>query len=125
MDKLEELLSMQKELDSFIATKRGLEFTEEEWIRRKCMALMCELTEILNEVNYKWWKNPKTCNSDALKEEIIDVLHFFLGICNDAGLTADEMYEIYMKKNEENRARQLGTSAKTGYCCGNNKPPKN
>ena len=115
MDRLEQLLTKQKELDDFIAERRKLDFSKEEWIRRKCMALMCELTEVLEEVNYKWWKNPKSDNDRRVKEEIVDVLHFFLGICNDAGLTADELFDGYMEKHEENRKRPTGESDKKGY----------
>lgn len=115
MDKLEELLQRQKQLDAFIAQRRGLTFDAQEWIRRKCTAMICETTELLDEVNYKWWKNSKENNSAQIKEEIVDVLHFFLGICNDAGLTADELFEIYMYKNRENFDRQNGKSAKKGY----------
>lgn len=115
MDRLEELLNCQKGLDEFIAKSRGIEYDGKEWIRKKCMALICEVGELLDEVNYKWWKNPRENNEKEIKEEIIDVLHFFLGICNDAGLTAPEIYDIYMSKNEENRKRQLGLSEKSGY----------
>ncbi|MCI8612923.1 MAG: dUTPase [Clostridia bacterium] len=115
MDKLEELLKKQKELDEFIATRRNLSFDREEWIRKKCTALYVEVGELLDEVNYKWWKDPKKDNDVRVKEEIIDVLHFFLGICNDAGLSADEIYDIYMSKNNENRKRQTGESERDGY----------
>lgn len=115
MDKLEELLKKQKELDGFIAQKRGLKLEPKEWIRRKCTALICEVSELLDEVDYKWWKSPKESNDTAVKEEIIDVLHFFLGICNDAGLTADEIYDVYMSKNKENKLRQTGQSQSKDY----------
>lgn len=115
MDKLEELLKSQKELDAYIADMRGLEYSSDEWIVKKSTALLCEVSELLDEANYKWWKNPKTDNRQRVKEEIVDVLHFFLGICNDAGITADELYNAYMIKNEENRKRQRGESDKPGY----------
>lgn len=115
MDKLEELLQRQKQLDDFIAERRHLAFDKQEWIRRKCTALICEAGELLDEVNYKWWKEQKMQNDAAVKEEIVDVLHFFLGICNDAGLSADELFSIYMEKNKENFDRQNGKSQKKGY----------
>ena len=33
---------------------------------------------MLEEVNYKWWKNPKPLDEAAIKEELVDVLHFFV-----------------------------------------------
>lgn len=40
------------------------------------------------------------------KFEIIDMLHFFMNYAASIGMTAEEMYNMYMSKNEENRARQ-------------------
>jgi hypothetical protein len=44
------------------------------------------------------------------KFEIIDMLHFFMNYAASIGMTPQEMYNMYMSKNEENRARQ-----KNGY----------
>jgi hypothetical protein len=44
------------------------------------------------------------------KFEIIDMLHFFMNYAASIGMTSQEMYNMYMSKNEENRARQ-----KRGY----------
>ena len=44
------------------------------------------------------------------KFEIIDMLHFFMNYAASIGMTPQEMYNMYMSKNEENRARQ-----KRGY----------
>lgn len=40
------------------------------------------------------------------KFEIIDMLHFFLNYAISVGMDSQEMYNMYMAKNEENRARQ-------------------
>ncbi len=40
------------------------------------------------------------------KFEIVDMLHFFLNYAISVGMTSEEMYNMYMAKNEENRARQ-------------------
>lgn len=114
-DKLDVLFRMQAGLDAYIRDKRGLNFTRGEWVCKKAQALMVELGEVVEEAHYKWWKNPTEINDAALKEEIVDVLHFFLGMCIDSGMTADELFEIYLKKNKENYDRQNGLSAKTGY----------
>ena len=44
------------------------------------------------------------------KFEIIDILHFFMNYAVSVGMTPQEMYNMYMSKNEENRERQ-----KRGY----------
>lgn len=40
------------------------------------------------------------------KFEIVDMLHFFMNYAISVGMTAEEMYSMYLSKNEENRARQ-------------------
>lgn len=40
------------------------------------------------------------------KFEIVDMLHFFMNYAASIGMTAQEMYNMYMSKNEENRRRQ-------------------
>lgn len=40
------------------------------------------------------------------KFEIIDMLHFFMNYAASIGMTSQEMYNMYMSKNEENRRRQ-------------------
>lgn len=114
-DKLDVLFRMQAGLDGYIREKRGLDFTKGEWVCKKAQALMVELAEVVEEAHYKWWKNATEINDAALKEEIVDVLHFFLGMCIDSGMTADELFDIYLKKNKENYDRQNGLSAKRGY----------
>jgi len=44
------------------------------------------------------------------KFEIIDMLHFFMNYAASIGMTSQEMYNMYMSKNKENRERQ-----KRGY----------
>ncbi len=114
-DKLDVLFRMQKGLDAYIRDNRKLDFTQSEWVCKKAMALMVELGEVVEEAKYKWWKNDNTIDFDKLKEELVDVLHFFLGMCIDSGMTADELFDIYLKKNKENYDRQNGLSSKHGY----------
>ena len=116
MDKLDTLFAMQKQLDEEIREKHALTgISNEEWVRNKAMALMLELSEVVAETNYRWWKQPKPIDEAALKEELVDVLHFFLGMCIDAGMDAQELFDVYLAKNEENHKRQNGTSQKQGY----------
>lgn len=116
MDKLDAIFQMQKSLDDDITKRRGLEgISFEEWMQKDVLAVMAELGELLNEVNFKWWKNKKEIDPAAVKEELVDVLHFFISMCIRAGFTADELYEVYVSKNKENFDRQNGLSKKKGY----------
>lgn len=116
MDKLDVIFAMQEKFDWDVIRNRGLEdVTPEQWIQKQTLAMLSELAELIAEVNFKWWKNPKPVNSDNVREELVDILHFFVGMCNRAGMGSEELFARYIKKNEENFKRQYGASAKPGY----------
>lgn len=115
MDRLQVIFGLQKSLDTDIAERRKLEFTPEQWIQKDVLAMISELSELLDEVNFKWWKNPKPIDDEALQGELVDILHFFISMCIRAGMDADKLYEGYIAKNKENFDRQYGRSQKTGY----------
>ncbi len=116
MDKLDEIFRMQQALNDDIITRRHLEgISDTEWIQKQTLAMLSEMAELLNEVNFKWWKNPEPVDEDAVKEELVDILHFFVSMCLRAHMSPDELYKIYLDKNKENFNRQLGLSEKSGY----------
>lgn len=106
MDKLDKIFKLQKELDDKIIKERNINFTKEEWVKNEVLAIMSELAEILDEVNYKWWKNPKEINEEALKEEVIDVIHFVISLSLKIGLSSNELFQVYLEKNKVNIKRQ-------------------
>ena len=116
VDKLEHIFALQAAFDEELTRQRLLEDVEPEiWIQREVLAIIAELGELLAEVNFKWWKNPQPVNSDAVKEELVDILHFFVSMCIKAGFSAEEIYQAYLAKNRENFRRQAGLSDKKGY----------
>ena len=115
-DKLDTIFAMQKTLDDDIQKNRHLDgISMEEWIQKETLAMLSELAELLAEVNFKWWKNPKEVNIDNVRDEIVDILHFFVAMCLRSGMTSEELFARYLLKNEENFKRQYGTSEKKGY----------
>lgn len=63
------------------------------------------------KTDYSKYQNMKFSDlseSDQLecKFEIIDILHFFLNMATSIGMTPQEMFNMYMSKNQENRDRQ-------------------
>ena len=114
-DKLETIFTMQKALNDHITAQRKLNYSREEWLEKRCLAMIDEIGEVLHELDYKWWKNSRPIEEAKLKEELVDVLHFFIGMCLDAGMTAQELFEVYLAKNRENYLRQQGLSNKSGY----------
>ena len=116
MDKLEQIFALQDRFNSELIERRHLEgIGREEWIQRQTLALMSELAELIDEVNFKWWKNPKPVDEDAVKGELVDILHFFVSMCLKMNMSSAELYDMYILKNRENFDRQNGLSAKTGY----------
>lgn len=115
MDKLDTIFSMQRSLDEDIIRRRNLDYSEEEWMQKEVLAMLSELSEVLDEVNFKWWKNKKPVNTEALQGELVDILHFFVSMCLHAGLDAQTLFEKYREKNKENFDRQYGRSEKQGY----------
>jgi dimeric dUTPase (all-alpha-NTP-PPase superfamily) len=116
MDKLDRIFQMQAAFNAEIAETRGLEHvTDDEWLQKFALATYVEIGEMLSGTNFKWWKNPKPADAEYIKEEIVDVLHFFVSMALSAGMDADELYRRYCAKNQENFDRQHGKSDKPGY----------
>jgi hypothetical protein len=67
---------------------------------------------------WKYWKKDYSkyddlkfndlSNNDQLecKFEIVDMLHFFMNYAISIGMTPQEMFNMFMTKNKENRDRQ-------------------
>ncbi|NMB45904.1 MAG: dUTPase [Firmicutes bacterium] len=115
MDKLDHIFALQAAFDDELAHRRNLEGDIETWIQREVLAIVSELGELLAEVNFKWWKNPKPIDTESVKEELVDILHFFVSMCLKAGFSAEDIYLAYLDKNKENFRRQDGLSEKEGY----------
>jgi len=112
-DKLDQIFTLQAAFNDALVQARGLHhITREEWIQRQTLAMISELAELLDEVNFKWWKNPKPVNEAAVKGELVDILHFLVSMCLKMGMTADELHALYTQKNRENFNRQRGDTAK-------------
>ena len=116
MDRLERIFQLQKAFNDELVTRRNLgDIPMEKWLQMQTLATISELSELLNEVNFKWWKNPKELDYAAIKEELVDILHFFVSMCLKVGMDADELCRLYTAKNRENFDRQQGRSEKPGY----------
>lgn len=112
---LKEIFELQDKFDRAVVEHRGLDYSREVWIQKEILAIISELSEVLDEVNFKWWKDPQPLDGNRLKEEIVDVLHFFVSMCLKAGIGPEELHQAYLLKNQENFARQRGQSEKEGY----------
>ncbi len=76
-------------------------------------AVSSELEELRNCTYWKHWqkearegKRYQIHDLKEAKKEVIDLLHFFISIALWTGMGAEEMYEMYVKKNKINFKRQ-------------------
>ncbi|MEG2388603.1 MAG: dUTPase [Clostridia bacterium] len=116
VDKLEKIFEMQQAFNDELVRTRHLEgISNEQWIQMQTLAMLSELAELIDEVNFKWWKNPKPVVPGNVKGELVDILHFFVSMCQRADMDADELFARYIEKNQENFDRQHGLSQKAGY----------
>ncbi|MCR4418949.1 MAG: dUTP diphosphatase [Clostridia bacterium] len=115
MDKLEAIFARQRALDEFLVRARDISFDLPTWLEKEVLALLAELGELLQELNFRWWKDPRPLNREAIKEEVVDLLHFLVSLCLKLEIGPQELYEAYLAKNEENLRRQQGLSHREGY----------
>lgn len=91
-----------------------------EFIKNNVLAALDELHEALAEVGWKPWASSRHINRDAVKGELVDVLHFYINLLGVIGVTPDELFEDYFKKAAKNKKRQEdgydGVSTKCPGC---------
>ena len=101
-DKLDELFRLQKEFQ----TKYGFFPTLDKW----ASALTAEGGELWTastdgKGQGKWWKKQPDTREHQV-EELVDILHFFLGACLCLDMTPEELFDAYTKKLGVNYKRQ-------------------
>ena len=108
---IDKLLEKQKELQNRLISDRNLKNmtdNKEYWLKQMTLSLFSEVNELMNELNWKHWKNEKELDYEAIKYEAIDILHFLLTVFIVLDMTEKEIVDYYMNKNKENHERQEG-----------------
>ncbi|OED36712.1 hypothetical protein AB834_02645 [PVC group bacterium (ex Bugula neritina AB1)] len=77
------------------------------WFLNYTLALQQEISEAIDSTQWKWWKKGED-DWDNIKIELVDMLHFWVSMCQVAGMDAKEVKELYIKKNKLNHDRQEG-----------------
>lgn len=107
-DQLRELFRMQKALNERIGVKTN-EFNNEqktEWVLNYCRAMSQELAELTDSVPWKWWAKYQKLDEQNARVEVVDLFHFLISLAQTLGMSADDVFEAYVKKNEVNFKRQ-------------------
>lgn len=65
------------------------------------------LTQAMNELKNRPWKQSrKPTNQTEFRHQMVHVFYQFISACIASGLTADDLHEMYFKKNAVNQHRQ-------------------
>jgi dimeric dUTPase (all-alpha-NTP-PPase superfamily) len=107
-DQLRELFRMQKALNERIGVKTdGLSDEEKtKWILNYCRAMSQEMAELTDSVPWKWWAKYQKFDEQNARVEVVDLFHFLISMAQVLGLSADDVFAAYVKKNEVNFKRQ-------------------
>jgi dimeric dUTPase (all-alpha-NTP-PPase superfamily) len=114
-DQLRELFRMQKALNERIGVKTDAMNEEEkvQWVLNYCRAMTQEIAELTDSVPWKWWAKYQKFDEQNARVEVVDLFHFLISAAQVLGMSADDVFNAYVKKNEVNFKRQeSGYSAK-------------
>ncbi len=108
MDSLKEIFKEQYELNNRIGIDTE-NLTEEErikWVLNYTRALQQECSELIDSVPWKWWAKYQQFDVQNAKVEVVDIMHFLVSIAQVLGMSAEDFFEAYTKKNSVNHNRQ-------------------
>ena len=108
LDKMDKMFAMQKSLNERIGvfTDRLDEADQIRWILNYARALSQELAELTDSVPWKWWAKYQKFDKQNAQVEVVDLFHFLISIAQTLGMSADDVFSKYMKKNQVNFQRQ-------------------
>jgi dimeric dUTPase (all-alpha-NTP-PPase superfamily) len=107
-DQLRELWQMQKALNERIGVNMEGMGTEEKtrWILNYTRAMTQEIAELNDSVPWKWWAKYQKFDEQNARVEVVDLFHFLISIAQVLGMSADDVFNAYIKKNAVNFKRQ-------------------
>jgi dimeric dUTPase (all-alpha-NTP-PPase superfamily) len=107
-DQLRELFRMQKALNERIGvvTDGMSEADKTKWVLNYTRAMTQELAELTDSVPWTWWAKYQKFDEQNAKVEVVDLFHFLVSLAQTLGMSADDVYQAYLKKNAVNHQRQ-------------------
>ena len=114
MDKLENIFELQDVLNRRIGVNMD-EMNDEDrtkWVLNYVRAMQQELAELTDSVPWKWWAKYQEFDQQNAKVEIVDLFHFLISLAQVMGMSADDVHQAYLKKNQVNHNRQESGYAK-------------
>jgi len=107
-DFLEAMFHMQAELNRRIGVDTTALPEEEQpkWVLNYCRAMSQETAELIDSVPWKWWAKYQAYDKQNARIEVVDLFHFLISLAQVVGLSAQDVHDLYMKKNKLNFQRQ-------------------
>ena len=93
-----------------VQTDGMTEADKAKWILNYCRAMSQEIAELTDSVPWKWWAQYQKFDEQNARVEVVDLFHFLISLAQVLGMSADDVFAAYVKKNEVNFKRQ-----ETGY----------
>jgi dimeric dUTPase (all-alpha-NTP-PPase superfamily) len=111
-DQLRELWRMQDSLNKRIGvnTDSMSEAEKTKWLLNYTRAMTQEIAELTDSVPWKSWAKYQKFDEQNARVEVVDLFHFLISMAQVLGMSADDVFAAYVKKNEVNFKRQ-----DTGY----------
>ena len=107
-DRLDTLFTMQNQLNRRIGVDVSIMTDDDRvhWVLNYCRAMSQELAEMTDSVPWKWWAKYQAFDKQNCCVEIVDMLHFLISLAQVMGMSADDVFNAYVKKHEVNVQRQ-------------------
>jgi len=107
-DKLEAIFALQAALNRRIGVDTATldEEGQIKWTLNYVRAMQQEMAELTDSVPWKWWAKYQKFDRQNARVEVVDLFHFLVSIAQTLGLSADDIYQAYLKKNQINHQRQ-------------------
>ena len=108
MDKFEEIFRMQDALNRRIGVALPPPSDEEKakWILNYTRAMQQEIAELIDSVPWKWWAKYQKFDEQNARVEVVDLFHFLISLAQTLGMSAEDVFAAYVKKNQVNLQRQ-------------------
>lgn len=99
---------MQQALNERIGVHTAAMSEEEKtkWVLNYCRAMTQEMAELTDSVPWKWWAKYQKFDEQNARVEVVDLFHFLISLAQVLGMSADDVFNAYVKKNEVNFQRQ-------------------
>ena len=107
-DMLAHIFEMQAQLNLRIGVNCAnmSEEDQQKWLLNYCRAMSQEIAELTDSVPWKWWAKYQTFDKQNARIEVVDLFHFLVSLAQVLGMSAEDVYKMYLAKNKVNFQRQ-------------------